>query len=121
MSNSGLLVSLFLVSVASACFSATQPATRAYAVYAGVKQLVKREAKREIQIYKQSLPSKVFALYLNVWQGAELRTAVGRLKVQIVKHQLALSNISAQDEFARWAKTRRVLDKLKSEWETKGK
>ena len=40
-----------------------------------------------------------------------------RSRADLRQAHLALSSISAQDEFAKWAKQRRLVDKLQSEFD----
>lgn len=44
-------------------------------------------------------------------------TAFIRSRAELRQARLALSRISAQDEFAKWAKQRRLADKLQSEFD----
>lgn len=56
-----------------------------------------------------SLPTQLFSLYN--WKSSTLahqRT----LKPEILQAKLELDRTSSQDEFAKWAKLRRKLDKL---------
>jgi hypothetical protein len=39
-----------------------------------------------------------------------------QVKIDLVKRKQELASISAQDEFAKWAKSRRMYDKLESEY-----
>ncbi|KAI9090821.1 WRB/Get1 family [Phlyctochytrium arcticum] len=49
-------------------------------------------------------------------QGSSKKT--NKLKQKILVTQTELKRTSAQDEFAKWAKLRRSLDKMKAEYET---
>ncbi|TPX68545.1 hypothetical protein SpCBS45565_g02999 [Spizellomyces sp. 'palustris'] len=67
-----------------------------------------------------AIASKVWDWYKNIFRKAEVKK-INKLKREIIDVQTELGRTSAQDQFARWAKLRRRLDKLKADYETQAK
>ncbi|KAJ3170271.1 GET complex subunit get1 [Geranomyces variabilis] len=64
--------------------------------------------------------SKTWELYKNVLRRGDA-TRLRAMRKEVVDLQTELRRTSAQDEFAKWAKMRRRLDKLKADYEVKSK
>lgn len=68
------------------------------------------------------MPDQLWLLYSKVVPSTGKRTAEsGRLRREVVRLQRELAAISAQDEFTKWAKMRRQLDKAQAEHDKQGK